>query len=256
MANQAQLKFVSEDNAPPDIGIRAHHLSSFFHSERISVLKHYVPHYNKKIVFFNFNSVAHKEKALNSSELAATLTRLKFKPIDLSPGYSNVSHRKVYINALCPNHFDLYQDGDTIESKQNQLVHKIKATPEGAAIVDHHFIRSPVDPVNDPYGAKKAPSSMTATFRDFKAAEDFIAVDSNIEHGIIVARNKRFHKEVPLVICNQCWRTGHRRGSTECDKIAVCRKCRSTDHTAPLVSCDAKCSIHGLGHTDTSAVCE
>ena len=74
----------------------------------------------------------------------------------------------------------------------------------------------------------------------------------------ILARNKRFHKSIPIRQCGICRKTDHRTSdSTKCDGDLRCSRCLSTEHIEYKEDCKFNCwNCRNDTHASGSNICK
>ena len=238
--------------------IAADRVARYFSLQDIQFNDFYTPpQRNHTLIVFVFSNKERKQAVLNLPNLNEELEKCKTK-IYISPSNPSTdnSHRMAFIYKLNPHYFTCYttEDGaefnETIDDKKNQLIEALKEKLGEGKIEDYHYIEN-----RDRSGRKQTPRTMTITFKDLETTEEFIKSDTRFPYGIIRADQKCFHRNIPIIQCNVCRKTGHRNGHFRCDRIQRCPRCLSRFHAQPTPSCEPYCHTHGEGHSTGSDLC-
>ena len=247
-----EIRLVTEHHCPQ---LAANKLHAFFTNEGVRTEEFFNPHYNPKLMVFVFPDRNNKEKALNLRHFARELDRWKFKT-HTSNHHQNDDHKTIYVHSLNERHFHTYSIADgndrdeTLKEKVDDLIEGLKRSREGADMEKFHFMWPGEEYANPP-------KTLLITFKNLRAAEDFLKVDTFPRGSPIPIRkyHKRFHKHVSIRQCSICKQTNHRRGDSSCSQEPHCPKCWSTEHIEATSDCIPFCWKCKEGHSSGSNKC-
>ena len=227
----------------------ARNLSNELYNKEIRFYQVFTPRYDPRAVIFMFSHTSEKEKLLNLENLNEILRKCNCTLH--SPGSNDPkekSDRSIFLWNLSPGHFICYtiEDGndvdETLDSVMLNMVNDIKEEvgKRGMQILEHHFIQH--RPQDNPRGLK-------LTFCNIDQAKKFLAEDTSIRSGVLLARFKKQDVHIPIKQCKICRMTNHRAGDRNCRGTPRCPRCTSRDHTQPTMYCQPKCFSCGEGHS-------
>ena len=157
----------------------ANDIAKFYPDNNVNFDNFFVHRRFKHVLIFKFQSIEHKEAALQvellgKSEDLGFFISIKRKDLFNSWISQNFSHREVYVHSLNPKLFTLdiaIPYADKIE-KFGQTFH----TAVGDSIADMHIH-------TDRTGSSLLPRSMILTFKSLKEALDFMNSDTQLPSG-------------------------------------------------------------------------